>query len=387
MASGKSRKDLYELFKTGAKPSEQNFKDLIDSALNIRDDGIETPTGSDTPLKITAHGEKENLLDFYVGEAPTWRLSQKPTGAKPGLNFEAGGKSKLFIESDSGNVGIGIAIPTCKLHIDQGELKVIASHDANTANIGSFLAKNGRKGIGIGSDRIEAVGSEANQDISLVPKGTGKLSISGDVSIGPDEPNAKLHIQGSSGNVLNAGASTGSMADIALSGHVQLREYANDNLAYLHARDDSSNRDIGLRIRTQKQGSYPYQKEIIEALTVSPEGHLTVTGQVKSNQGFIFPDGSEQLAAVKIISAEIPPITDLLGETKEKTWNVNFGILFLEPPMVITMISGVDANHEKNLRLYSSAEQVTNGGFILRVKVWADTEVYSTKISWFAFGR
>ncbi|NER81908.1 MAG: hypothetical protein F6K42_20550, partial [Leptolyngbya sp. SIO1D8] len=219
MAGKKNRTQLQALFKSGAKPSQGDFRDFIDSVLNINDDGIEKPPGTDTPLKISAQGDTENLLDFYVDDLNTWRLNQKPTGANPGLNFETGGLSKLFIESGTGNlglsttqpiaklhiqqsgsqdalriedeasdttplvvdtegkVGIGIAIPECKLQVEQGELKVRASHNRATADIGRFYAQNMTQGIGVGYDQIAAIGSNQNQNIRLIPKGTGKLVI------------------------------------------------------------------------------------------------------------------------------------------------------------------------------------------------------------------
>jgi hypothetical protein len=55
---------------------------------------------------------------------------------------------------------------------------------------------------------------------------------------------------------------------------VQLREYGGNNVAYLQARDDSSNRDIGLRIRTQKAGASA--PTITEALTIDGNGNVGV---------------------------------------------------------------------------------------------------------------
>ena len=96
-----SRNELKELFKTGAKPSGDDFKAFIDSTLNIKDDGIEKPSGADSPLKITAQGADEKLLDFYAGETKTWSINQKS-----GLNISNAGGSKLFIDKSSGNVGL-----------------------------------------------------------------------------------------------------------------------------------------------------------------------------------------------------------------------------------------------------------------------------------------
>ncbi|WP_424099662.1 shufflon system plasmid conjugative transfer pilus tip adhesin PilV [Moorena producens] len=130
----KNRSELKVLFKTGAKPSQQDFADFIESTLNVKDDGIENPAGADTPLKITAQGDDEKLLDFYAGEAKTWSINQK-SGDKQGLNISnSSGDSRLFIDSSSGNVGIGTTNPGAKLSINGG-LHVGGDSDPGDKNL------------------------------------------------------------------------------------------------------------------------------------------------------------------------------------------------------------------------------------------------------------
>ena len=62
----KTRNELKEIFKTGAKPSGDDFKAFIDSTLNVSDDGIAKASGADTPLKINAQGTDEKLLYFFI---------------------------------------------------------------------------------------------------------------------------------------------------------------------------------------------------------------------------------------------------------------------------------------------------------------------------------
>ena len=89
--------------------------------------------------------------------------------------------------SVGGNVGIAIDTPEKKLHVEQGELRVRASHNEITADIGAFYAQNLTQGIGIGYNRIEAIGSNGSQDIVIRPKGTGQVILD----------NSKLNLNGS----------------------------------------------------------------------------------------------------------------------------------------------------------------------------------------------
>ena len=59
-----------------------------------------------------------------------------------------------------------------------------------------------------------------------------------------------------------------------LSGEVWLKEYLATNMAYLHARDDNSNKDIGLTIRTQKQGND--KPELVDAITINADGAVSI---------------------------------------------------------------------------------------------------------------
>ncbi|MDJ0713962.1 MAG: hypothetical protein QNJ54_07055 [Prochloraceae cyanobacterium] len=164
----KSRSELQGLFKTGDKPSQQDFADFIESTLNIRDDGIEKPSGADTPLKITAQGTDEKLLDFYAGEAKTWSINQKPGEDKVGLNISNSGGSKLFIASSNGNVGLSIDRPTAKLHIQQtGNEDALRIDDELKDTTPFLINKDGNVGIG-------------------TPSPGAKLSINGGLHVGGD---------------------------------------------------------------------------------------------------------------------------------------------------------------------------------------------------------
>ena len=202
MAGQKNRTQLQALFKSGAKPSEENFQDFINSVLNINDDGLEKPSGVDSPLKILAHGETENLLDFYAGDLQSWRLNQKPTGANPGFNLETGGISKLFVESSTGNLGLNTTQPTAKLHIQQsGSQDALRIDDEASDSTPLIVDSEGKVGIGkkIPTKLLDVNGEVAiagplsvtqtsalkgNVGIGTAPgKGALKLTVAGDTAI------------------------------------------------------------------------------------------------------------------------------------------------------------------------------------------------------------
>jgi hypothetical protein len=96
------------------------------------------------------------------------------------------------------NVGIGMNNPLSSLDINRGTTRT-GTHGTNlglyiTSNaIGNAIAEfrdpNGTQGIGIGYNRIYATGSNTNQDINILPRGTGR------VGIRTESPQGDLHVQ------------------------------------------------------------------------------------------------------------------------------------------------------------------------------------------------
>ncbi len=152
--SQKNRLDLYEEFKNGDIPDQEDFADTIDSALNLVDDGlvsykVVTPTfgtlkrfgiGGETapecPLGIKGEkGQEDEMICFKsADESQKWNINLNPTGKiATGFSIDDASKgisnSRLFIDQVSeGNVGIGTVEPEQKLHV-QG------AHDGGNISI------------------------------------------------------------------------------------------------------------------------------------------------------------------------------------------------------------------------------------------------------------
>jgi hypothetical protein len=228
----KNRSTLKGYFTKGAIPTEANFADLIDSMLNQDDDKIGKLPND--PLRITANGTEENLLNFYrVGDDgnPTWQIKQKPDGSSnPGLSIGDATASRLFIESGTGNIGIGTTAPTAKLEVN-GDLKVSgtsaytgnATFNGNVGIVGNATVKNvflgdvGHGGGWAGFSHAAAASATSygflhsdSGQYALINKRSGGgyialridnadklvLNDAGNVGIGTPTPSARLEVVG-----------------------------------------------------------------------------------------------------------------------------------------------------------------------------------------------
>ncbi|NER21531.1 MAG: hypothetical protein F6J96_12670 [Symploca sp. SIO1C2] len=139
-----NRDYLYGKFQQGAKPSEQDFRDLIDSTLNFQDDQIKRKDQElkvAAPLRVTTNPDdtEETLLKFYAGEENTWSINQKSGEDKVGFNIsDANGASRLFIESEDGNVGIGTTEPSAPL-------QVIATKEIDPSKNGLYIYNSNKE--------------------------------------------------------------------------------------------------------------------------------------------------------------------------------------------------------------------------------------------------
>ncbi len=123
------RATLKSYFVKNAMPTAANFADLVDGALNQKDDGIAKLPGE--PLSLLAEGDDASMkkaINFYrkfTDQNPDWTLCLNPrvnptdqNTAKPGWSIStADGRSRFFIDQTTGNIGIGSVAPTSALHL------------------------------------------------------------------------------------------------------------------------------------------------------------------------------------------------------------------------------------------------------------------------------
>jgi hypothetical protein len=128
----KNRAELKAYFVKNAIPTESNFAELIEAALNQKDDGIVKLPGD--PLSIEASGDatsQKKAINFYEGfadEKPAWVLSLNPRSdladpetAQAGFSIsDSDGMSKLFVDKATGNVGLGTTAPGDGLEVARG---------------------------------------------------------------------------------------------------------------------------------------------------------------------------------------------------------------------------------------------------------------------------
>lgn len=157
-----TRATLKGYFKKGAIPTEAQFATLIDSTLNLSDDGVFKPASD--PLSIRAVGADGGLLNFYGGDKVAWQIKQGPVaGGKAGLSVQdATGSpavSRLFLESGTGNVGVGTTAPKSLLSV-AGGVAVGPVYAQNQAAPGHGLIVQGKVGLGTPSpdDPLEVAG-------------------------------------------------------------------------------------------------------------------------------------------------------------------------------------------------------------------------------------
>ncbi len=112
-----NRQSLKNYFKKGNAPTEQHFIDLIESSINIVDDGI--ARGVDQGFRISPIGHSNRLLSFFKNmqkRDPEWFITLNENDI-PGIAFQEQGKGPRLVLKEGGQIGIGVHNPRYSLEV------------------------------------------------------------------------------------------------------------------------------------------------------------------------------------------------------------------------------------------------------------------------------
>ncbi len=121
--TSKSRNELADSFQANDIPTEHDFKDLIYAPLNQKDHGVTRQTGKG--LSIEAAGDQKEALALYQGfvdVGPSWVIGLKSSD-KVGLSIRNLKSEVLFIDQDTGRIGVGTNKPEATLDV-RGDLRI-----------------------------------------------------------------------------------------------------------------------------------------------------------------------------------------------------------------------------------------------------------------------
>ncbi len=118
----RNRDTLKNFFRKGALPSERQFHDLIDSALNMVDEGFsKTP---DNGIEVATQGEHHTLMSFSRAEEPgrfDWSLGFTRDRERNALSFSArdqeGNETPSVTLDPGGKVGVNTQAPEFALDV------------------------------------------------------------------------------------------------------------------------------------------------------------------------------------------------------------------------------------------------------------------------------
>lgn len=111
-----NRSTLKNFFKKGQMPSERHFADLIDSMLNMVDEGFDK--SAEDGLKIAQLGENTALVSFYHHTdltRPMWLITCDKVKGQLLIKDDTG--TPVLVLSRNGHVGIGRELPAYPLDV------------------------------------------------------------------------------------------------------------------------------------------------------------------------------------------------------------------------------------------------------------------------------
>jgi len=197
----RNRAELKSYFVKNAIPTENNFADLVDAALIQASDGVAKPAGD--PLSVEAVGDDTsrkqvlNLYSSFSDNGPAYSLELKPRSdpnnaatGKDGLSISDGaGTSRLFIEANTGNVGIGTNAPTHPFHVKTGDSVGLFESTGSHA----YLRLATKEGM---NNRVELANRAGGRLALWTAEGGDSVNIlrNGNVGVREMAPQRPLHV-------------------------------------------------------------------------------------------------------------------------------------------------------------------------------------------------
>jgi len=167
-----NRKTLKEYFRTGNLPTEENFADLIDSMVNIRNDGINR--SYEHGLYITTTAETDRLFSFFGvdnSQTPVWVIDMNNNDnlllVKNNQHKTGYGHKTHFVIAPDGKLGINTEQPVHELDVNG----VVSC----CGRIGNYNCRNG-EGLKIPADGEwhELIGNLKGCNAFEIVAGVGK---------------------------------------------------------------------------------------------------------------------------------------------------------------------------------------------------------------------
>lgn len=221
-----NRTYLIDRFKDGEIPTGQDFADMIDSSLNLLDDGLTSYKVGDNkrfgigdtapayPLGIAAEvGGDEGVISFASSDGlHKWNINLNPGGASdiPGFSiddYSSGSISRFFIsavEEEEGRIGIGTVTPKEQVHIAgvaDGEILSVQIENMSSGHPGwllghiddnAILERAGAFGI-IENFVVDTTSGAKNERMTFLPR-LGGPNYYNNVGINEKLPFATLHV-------------------------------------------------------------------------------------------------------------------------------------------------------------------------------------------------
>jgi len=235
---------------------------------------------SGTALKITGAGTFQNTTDSTTGFQ---------------VNDADGGNPVLNVDTTNERVGIGTASPSYALDVAGGD--TVAFFDGSNAGyIGVGRSTSNYLRLGVTSANVAAVHSTSTSPISFSINGTERMRITnaGDIGIGTDAPQEKLHISGGGNVAIDRGSSFGSEYNGTFYKLLQYDTANNVNLYGIGTND---------YLRISPAGEYQFIENGDKHMVINVDGNVGI--------GTGFP--TEKLEVVGTISGTTLHFGDMLS--------------------------------------------------------------------------